>query len=176
MSSHTILVVDNEPQLVELYTTFLDAEYDVRPATTGEAALEKLDRDVAVVVLDRRMPHMSGDEVLAEIRHRQIECQVALITAVSPKLGIVDLAFDAYLHKPVSRADLCGVVADLLTQAQYPPRRQEYCRLWVKYRALDTSGYENTEAYQRLVDRLAALETDLSTTSDSVCSKALFQH
>lgn len=64
----TVLAVDDEPDLAELYRVYLDATYDVRIATGGEEALSMMDESVDVVLLDRRMPEMSGHEVLEAIR------------------------------------------------------------------------------------------------------------
>ena len=62
----TVMLVDDEPTLVDLYETFLSGEYDVRTATGGTEALEVMDESVDVALLDRRMPELSGDEVLLE--------------------------------------------------------------------------------------------------------------
>jgi CheY-like chemotaxis protein len=60
----TVLVVDDEPQLAELYSMQLAEEYEVRTATGGPEALDLVDEEVDVALLDRRMPRMSGDELL----------------------------------------------------------------------------------------------------------------
>ncbi len=81
-----VLVVEDEPDLADLYATWLRGEYRVRVAYGGREALEKLDDEVEVVLLDRRMPDLSGDEALKEIRERGFDCRVAMVTAVEPDL------------------------------------------------------------------------------------------
>ncbi|MFB6105679.1 MAG: response regulator, partial [Halobacteriaceae archaeon] len=60
----TVVVVDDEEGIAEAYSYWLSDEYDVRTAQSGAGALETIDEDVDVVLLDRRMPDRSGDEVL----------------------------------------------------------------------------------------------------------------
>ena len=60
----TVLVVDDEPSLAELYSMQHAEEYEVRTATGGPEALDLVDEEVDVALLDRRMPRMSGDELL----------------------------------------------------------------------------------------------------------------
>jgi len=116
----TILVVDDEENVAGSYALWLEGEYRVETATSGEEALDALDESVAVILLDRRMPGLSGSEVLEELREREFDCRVALVTAVDPDFHIVDPAdFDAYLTKPVDRDDLVGAVESLLTRNSY---------------------------------------------------------
>ena len=65
-----VLVVDDEPDIAESYEMWLQEDHDVEMATSGEAALEALDESVDVLLLDRRMPEMSGDEVLRALADR----------------------------------------------------------------------------------------------------------
>ncbi|OYR68853.1 DNA-binding protein, partial [Halorubrum sp. E3] len=81
-TKHTVLAVDDEPDLAELYRVYLDTAYEVRIATGGEEALSMMDDSVEVVLLDRRMPDMSGHEVLEAIRGEGYDARVAMLTAV----------------------------------------------------------------------------------------------
>jgi DNA-binding response OmpR family regulator len=59
-----LLVVEDDPDLAALREVRLADEYGVRTAHSGEAALESMaDHGADVVLLDRRMPGLSGDEV-----------------------------------------------------------------------------------------------------------------
>ncbi len=69
-----VLVVDDENMVAQMYRDWLeDAGFRVDVANGGEEALRKIEEDVDVVVLDRRMPLLSGDEVLEAIRSEDIE-------------------------------------------------------------------------------------------------------
>lgn len=56
--------------LADLYTAWLAADYNVRTAYDGEQALDTYNKTVDVVLLDRRLPIHSGNEVLEELRER----------------------------------------------------------------------------------------------------------
>lgn len=115
----TVLVVDAPANLADLYGEWLTDTYLVRTAYGGEEALEKLDEAVDVVLLDRRMPDLAGDEVLTQLRERDLDCRVALVTAVDPDFDIIELGCDIHVTKPVRRDDLHETVETLLCQRIY---------------------------------------------------------
>lgn len=108
----TVLMVDDEREVADAYALRLDGIADVTVAYSGGAALEAVDEGLEpdVVLLDRHMPAMSGDEVLTRIRERDLDSRVVMVTAVDPGLEVIDMPFDDYLSKPVERADLLAVV------------------------------------------------------------------
>ena len=113
----TILAVDDERGLVDIYRTWFDDEYDVRTAFGGREALSAFDDSVDLVVLDRRMPGLSGDEVLETLREEGHDCPVVMVTAVKPEEGIVELPFDEYAVKPIDKEELLETVEQALAQA-----------------------------------------------------------
>ena len=117
----TILAVDDEPGLTELYEAWLDRSYAVRTATGGAGALTAVDDDVDAVLLDRQMPDVSGDEVLREIRARGYDCPVALVTAAKPSAEVLELPYDEYLLKPIEREGIFVCVERLLEVAASDP-------------------------------------------------------
>ncbi|MFC7166312.1 response regulator [Halospeciosus flavus] len=128
----TILAVDDLPEYLELYEARLGDRYDVETAEGGEEALDKLDDEVDVVLLDRSMPGLSGDEALARIRDSDYDCRVAMVTAVEPDVDVIDLGFDAYLTKPVSKETLVDTVERLLQRSQYDEEVADLYRLCTK--------------------------------------------
>ena len=171
-SSPTVLAVDDEGAYVEAFARWLEGEYDVRTATTGEEAFQQLDEAVDVVLLDRRMPGLSGDEILAEIRARDIECQIAMVTAVEPAFDILEMGFDDYAVKPLERRELLELVADLLRRADFDEKFRECFSLASKKAALeanrDPEALARSEEYQQLTERLAAAEDDANRTLDEL--------
>lgn len=133
----TVLIVEDEQPLADLYAAWLTKLYLVRTAYDGDQALEQLDDDVSVVLLDRRMPHVSGDEVLEKIREHDYDCRVAMVSGVDPDFDIIDMGFDDYLTKPVSEADLHDMVEQLLARINYDQQLQEYFALVSKISALE---------------------------------------
>ena len=168
----TVLVVDDDEQLLELYRLHLEDRYRVRTAGSGAEALERLDDAVDLVVLDRRMPEMTGDEVLAALRDRGFDGPVTMVTAVNPGTDIVDMPFDDYLVKPVAREELTNLIASLLRRASYEEGIREYFAAASKKAVLETelapSELATDEEYRRLVDRLAALERDARVAVDDL--------
>jgi len=176
MSDATVLVADDEAALADLYARFLAEEYDVRTATGGAEAVEKTDGAVDVVLLDRRMPDMSGDEVLSELRDRGLDCMVAMLTAVEPDGDIVDMPFDDYKVKPVDRSDLFGLVEVLLERSTYDERSREFFRLASKKAALEIADNDGSEEYERLVERMNEVRAEIDATLDRIGAEAAFRN
>jgi DNA-binding response OmpR family regulator len=164
----TVLIVDDEVNITELFSAWLEGSYDVRTANGGEAALDELDETVDVVLLDRRMPGLSGDEVLDVIREEGYDCRVAMVTAVEPDFDVIEMGFDDYLTKPINREDLEEVIESLLTRKEYDDRMQEYFALASKKATLEaakpSSELEASDEYRTLEDEVETLEEDLSET------------
>jgi DNA-binding response OmpR family regulator len=159
----TVLVVDDEEDIADLYTTWLEMGHDVRTAYSGQEALEKADAAVDIVFLDRQMPDKSGDEVLDALREAGLECRVVMVTAVDPDFDIVDMAFDDYLTKPVMREDLTEAVEDMNERDEYNETVQEYFALTSKKATLEAektpSELQENEEYQAMVDRVEELQS-----------------
>ena len=155
----TILVVDDERDVADLYRIWLEERHDVRTAYDGESALDLLDGSVDVVLLDRRMPGLHGDEVLAEIEDRGFDCRVVMVTAVKPDFDVIEMGFDEYLVKPVSRDDLYGAVESMARRNAYDGRMREYFALASKKAVLESE--QNPEAL-RADERFVELEERLT--------------
>jgi DNA-binding response OmpR family regulator len=137
-TSNTVLVVDDEPGLADLYAAWLEAEYNVRTAYGGVPALDELDARVDVVLLDRRMPDLSGDEVLEEIREQGFGCGVAMVTAVEPDFDIVEMGFDGYVVKPVNQNELLSTVERMVEFEDIGPGARAYYARVAKKTALES--------------------------------------
>lgn len=105
----TVLVVDDNCGCRGLHKTWLSDTYHVRTARNGSEALRKLD-GVSVVVLDRQMPGLSGTDVLERIRDSEYDPKVVFVSSLDPD---PELGGDAYLQKPISRAELYETVSEL---------------------------------------------------------------
>lgn len=162
----TVLVVDDERAITDLHARWLMRDYEVRRAYSGQEALETVDESVDIVLLDRRMPDRSGRTVLAEIRDRDLDCRVAMVTAVEPDFDILELGFDAYVNKPVSApGELRDIVASLDVRSTYDSRVQEFLSLAAKKATLETrkAPHElaNSDEYADLGAKLSSLRTHL---------------
>ena len=150
----TVLVVEDERELADLFADWLADTYDVRTAYTADGALAALDETVDVVLLDRRLPERSGDDVLDEIHAGGYDCQVAMVTAVDPDFDMLELGIDSYVVKPVDRDDLEELVGRLLARSLYSEEVQEYFSLASKRATLETTmqaeELEDDDRYQEL--------------------------
>ncbi|WP_338741046.1 response regulator [Haloplanus salilacus] len=166
----TVLVVDDERDLTDLYEVWLSDDYHVRTAYGGEEALAAHDDAVDVVLLDRRMPDLSGDEVLERLRDQGSDCQVVMVTAVDPDFDILEMGFDGYVTKPVDRDQLQSVVERMLTRREYDAQLQSYYRLVAQRAALvaekDAGELASNPEFADLEARIADLkaETDLAVS------------
>jgi DNA-binding response OmpR family regulator len=128
----TVLIVDDEQEVADVYALRLRDEYETRTAYGGEEALDVVDADVDVVLLDRRMPDRSGDEVLDEIRDQGLDTRVIMITAVDPDFDIIEMPFDDYLCKPVDKDDLVSAIEQQLNAREYDQTLTEYLEVTSK--------------------------------------------
>jgi DNA-binding response OmpR family regulator len=165
-STVTVLVVDDDEKMADSVSLTLESEYDVETAYSGPAGLEKVDDDTDVVLLDRRMPKLSGDEVLTEIQNRGHDCRVAMVTAIDPDFDILEMGFDDYVVKPIEYDELFDLVDRLVALNEYEDTYREYSSLRVKREVLETEKnvkqLENNGRYQETVERLDELETRLA--------------
>ena len=111
----TILIVDDEPRVLDALEAILAAEFRVLPASSGPAALELLARhEVAVILTDYRMPQMSGVELLRRSREVAPDALRIVLTAYTD----VDTVMDAintggvyhFVSKPWDPHELTVVV------------------------------------------------------------------
>ncbi|MFB6206816.1 MAG: response regulator [Haloglomus sp.] len=146
-SDATVLVVDDDEDLADTFEVWLEqAGYEALTAYGGDEALARFDPEMDVVLLDRRMPHVPGDEVLRELREREGDQQVSMLTAVEPQADVLDLPFDEYLTKPVSRQDLLDAVERLRDRQSLDAEMQELFRLTSKLGALEAGTSEDVAA------------------------------
>ena len=168
----TVLVVDDERDVAELYSTWLAREYDVLSAHDGTEALEAVDTSVDIVFLDRQMPEMSGDEVLAAIDDRGIDCRVVMVTAVDPGFDIIDMPFDDYITKPVTGSELLETAESMLTRDSYDEQLQEYFSMASKKAALESEKnpleLDAHEEYRDVSQRVEELREQADQTATEI--------
>ncbi|PSQ22034.1 hypothetical protein BRD04_05520 [Halobacteriales archaeon QS_9_67_17] len=151
-----VLAVDDEPRITQSFDIWLDG-YEVLTAMSGEEALSAVSDRVDVVLLDRHMPGMSGDEVLEQIRERDVSPRVAMITGVEPDFDIVEMPFDDYVEKPVGPEEVADTVDGLLDRTTYDERIGELETVAGKIALLEDTytdaELEDHERFTELVER-----------------------
>jgi len=118
----TILVVDDEPNIIELARLYLEREgYRIVTASDGREALSKLDNtSPALVVLDLMLPDIDGFEVCRQIRKKS-DTPVLMLTARKEdidKIVGLELGADDYVTKPFNPRELVARVKAILRRYQ----------------------------------------------------------
>jgi two-component system alkaline phosphatase synthesis response regulator PhoP len=121
MGKETILIVDDEPHIIELATLYLKNEgYRVISATDGAQALEKIETEQpALVVLDLMLPEINGWEVCRQVRAKS-NLPIIMLTARSDdvdKIVGLELGADDYVTKPFNPRELVARVKTVLRRA-----------------------------------------------------------
>ena len=171
LADPTALIVDDEESLADLYAYWVDSVAEARVAYNGDDALTRLDGTVDVLLLDRRMPGMSGDEVVEAVSDRDHDVRVVLVTAVDPDFDIVEMEIDDYLVKPIARPQLVDTVERMLVRSSYDDRLQRKFQLVEKKVTLEAAKspheLDESDEYTELVTELDALERELDSAVES---------
>jgi two-component system response regulator RegX3 len=130
--SPRILVVDDEPSLVEGLTYALEREqFEVEVATDGRSAVNAaLTQAIDLVLLDLMLPELSGEEVCREIRSHS-DVPIIMLTAKDSEREVVegfDMGADDYVTKPFSAAELISRICALLRRSRNDGGKGELVR------------------------------------------------
>jgi DNA-binding response OmpR family regulator len=129
----TILVVDDEPKIVELARDYLEhAGFSVMTSADGPSAVATVrGRHPDLVVLDLGLPGMDGLDVMRAIR-RDSEIPVVMLTArddeVDKLLGL-ELGADDYITKPFSPRELVARVRAVMRRTERRPEATDLIRV-----------------------------------------------
>lgn len=167
-----VLIVDDEERVANTYDLRLGDEYETEVVFSGEQAIQTVGEETDIILLDRRMPGMSGDDVLDQIRKRGLDCRVVMLTAVDPDFDIAEMDIDDYVVKPVDKETLQEVVDRAMTISRYNEQMQELSSLKLKRNVLEVelSGNELHEShkYQQLTEEIDSLEATIKEMEDTL--------
>ena len=129
-SMKRILLVEDEPGLVLTLSDRLTREgYAVETAADGESGLERAAGEAFdLVLLDVMLPRLGGFDVLKELRKRNIETPVIMLTArgqVVDKVVGLKLGADDYVTKPFEMVELLARIEAKLRRAPVTPHPTE---------------------------------------------------
>ena len=115
-----VLIVDDEPGVLEAVKVILSEDFRVLTASTGSQALEKVCQDtVSLVFLDIKLPDMSGLEVLKRLKEFDPTITVVMATATDTVRTIVEavrLGAFHYLLKPFDADEVLTIAQQALEQ------------------------------------------------------------
>ncbi len=176
---NTILLVDDEPSVLETYSVTLEDDYDLIPVHSGQDALKELRRrEVDLVLLDIMMPEMDGIETLRKIKEIDSDLDVIMVTVKKEietavecmKLG----AFD-YITKPYKVDELLLVVKKALENLKIR-RENLFLREEVKLRSDGEKlifGSEIMRSIMDIVEKVAPQDSTVLITGDTGTGKDL---
>lgn len=109
MTKPLAFIIEDDPQLSQIFTLTLEDEFDVQAIIDGDDAIARLKKETPrIVILDLNLPNVSGGEILAYIRseERLKDIAVILCTADERQAELVQNKADFVLLKPVSPIQL----------------------------------------------------------------------
>jgi len=157
MPSDLILLVDDEPSIIQLARMYLEREgFRVSAVGDGEAALEAVANErPALIVLDVMLPKLDGFEVCRQLRAKDDPVAILMLTArdedIDKILGL-ELGADDYLTKPFNPRELVARVKAIL-------RRDRKASANEKPVTLGDLTIDPTRRETRLGDRTLNLRT-----------------
>lgn len=143
---HTILCVDDEPPILSVLRKILEDRYVIFTVSSGEDALDILNRhEVAVVIVDQKMPSMSGVELLKHVKESYPYTVRIVLTAYADIHDLVDSVnlgeIYRYIHKPWETQTLLDVLADAIKKYEEnianAQRKNQYERLAIEKAKLE---------------------------------------
>ena len=121
----TILLVDDEPSIIQLARMYIEREgFQVESAADGEKALEAVTKlRPALLVLDVMLPKLDGFEVCRALRGKGNPIPIIMLTArdedIDKIIGL-ELGADDYLTKPFNPRELVARIKAILRRAERP--------------------------------------------------------
>lgn len=118
---HKILVVDDEPKIVEVVKSYLENRgFAVSEAYNGKEALEKFEKEnPSLVILDLMLPDITGEEICRTLRKKS-RVPIIMLTAKVEEEDILrglNIGADDYVTKPFSPRQLVARVEAVLRRA-----------------------------------------------------------
>lgn len=151
-----VLVVEDEPMAADVLVQYLQDSYQVTHAPSGRDAVESLSSATDIVVLDRRLDELTGDEVATRIRSEVESCLILVVSAVRPGEELADLPVDDYVQKPVEEDELVRRLETLRTRLGLGTSEREYLAVESRRRVLQAEHGRQAasmDAYDELTER-----------------------
>ncbi len=163
-NKHSILIVDDNPNVLDVLKRILESEYNVFACANGERALKIMEEnDVALVIADHRMPGMKGAELLKEVREKYPNTVRLIISGYFYDQDMfMDQTNMAHAHgiiaKPWRKGELEFTIRVWIEQYERLVNLEEEAR---KVRGFQEATSEITQR-NRICDGLSKLENDIA--------------
>ena len=149
---HTILVVDDEPEIVRSMRELLRLDYRVLTTTSAEEAMRLLEREeVHVVMTDQRMPGMTGVEFLRHIKGDHPDAIRLLVTGYADIHAVIEAINQGnvfrYITKPWDPDELLSIIREAVERYNLIVERKRLTAdLQNKNRQLEAVNHELSDA------------------------------
>lgn len=157
---HTLLIVDDEEEILRSLRGLLRMEFEVHTATSGREALEILEQQpIHVVLSDQRMPEMAGVELLSEARGERPRAIRVMFTGYADVKAVIEAINQGQIFRYVTKPWDPDELVAVLRQAC-----EEYDR-----QAAQRRLFADLQAYQmRCLTLIEGLQAgELGTLNDS---------
>jgi len=178
-SKPSILVIDDEEDMLLLYKNILKNHYNLTATSSGQKAIKIISQsNFDVVLLDVIMPEMNGIEVLKKIKEIDISLEVIMITASKEvKPAVESLKFGAfdYIVKPFEMDDLLSTIQKALERKRMI-RENIYLKQALDERSSFGDLIGKSEAIKRVYDvieNVASSDSTVLITGESGTGKEI---
>lgn len=118
-----ILIVEDDKKIAKLLKVGLESEcFAVDVAEDGDRGVYlALTNDYDVILLDRLLPKMNGEEVCSEIRKKKTSPRIIIISAIGEaddKAGFLNMGADDYVSKPFSLTELIARIRAVMRRSR----------------------------------------------------------
>lgn len=145
----SILCVDDEPAILSVLRKLLEEEYNVYTASNGLEALNILnDHEIALALVDQKMPNMSGVELLTKIKDLYPNTVRIIVTAHTEVHDLVNSINEGEIFRHINKPWDMEVLTDCI---------QEAVRKFEQHRAIT----QHRNEYEKLASEKAKLEREI---------------
>ena len=166
-SKGKVLIIDDEDAILESLETLLELEqYEVATASTGGAGLDALDaKTFDLVLLDLMLPDISGLDVLKEVRSRDQETPIVMLTAfgsIETAVSAIKLGATDFCTKPWNNEKLVLEI-DRTIERRRLERENAHLKNVLKARFSFSNIIGKSEGMQRVFDLVGQVSPSRST-------------
>lgn len=161
----SVLIIENERMVTTVLADYFPDSYDVRSVQTGEEAIEEYTDNTDLLIVDRKLNGISGDEVAARIRAEHERQLILCVSGVEPNNDIYELRYDDYIHKPIKEDEMKARVDLLFSRAELEATERAYLSLRSKQIALTAAHGKSATKMTGYQDCTAQIE-DLGLSAE----------
>ncbi len=175
----SILIVDDEPDVLFSLTGLLRRDFQVFTAQSGAAAMEVMaEQDVHVIMTDQRMPSMTGTELMGRVRMEHPDAVRILFTGYADTRAVVDAINSGelyrYISKPWDPDDLIEVLREAaqkynetIAEAELISGLDGYFEDAVRLLSSDDDAVRDAESIAKFKSRTEELQNHLRCLKSS---------